>query len=88
MSQAERRVAGTEIIVGGRQYKVEGHEVSYQQIVDIWNELHKDEGQSIIGTPAIDYTDGPNGPDRLLRVGQDAKVQDGTSFRVDPSHVS
>ena len=88
MNQTVQRVAGTEIIVGGRQHKVEGHEVSYQQVVEIWNELHKDEGLFIKGTPGIDYTDGPRDSDGVLRVGQTIKVQDGTSFSVDPSHVS
>lgn len=35
MNDTVRRVAGTEIIIGGRQYKVEGVEVSYEQVVDI-----------------------------------------------------
>ena len=31
----------TEIIVSGREYKVPGHIVSYEEIVKIWNELHE-----------------------------------------------
>ena len=49
MNDTVRRVAGTEIIVGGRQYKVEGVEVSYERVVDIWNKLHADEGLTIVG---------------------------------------
>ena len=85
MNDTVRRVAGTEIIVGGRQYKVEGVEVSYEQVVGIWNKLHADEGLTIVGTPGIDYR---NGGDGILMPGETIKVQDGTSFSVDPSHVS
>ena len=85
MNDTVRRVAGTEIIVGGRQYKVEGVEVSYEQVVDIWNKLHADEGLTIVGTLGIDYR---NGGDGILMPGETIKVQDGTSFSVDPSHVS
>lgn len=85
MDNTVRRVAGTEIIVGGRQYKVEGEEVSYEQIIGIWNKLHAEEGQTIIGTPGIDYRNGDKG---ILMPGETTKVQDGMSFSVDPSHVS
>ena len=85
MNDTVRRVAGTEIIVGGRQYKVEGVEVSYEQVVDIWNKLHADEGLTIVGTPGIDYC---NGGDGILMPGETIKGQDGTSFSVDPSHVA
>jgi len=85
MDNTVRRVAGTEIIVGGRQYKVEGEKVSYQQVIDIWNQLHADEGLTIIGTPGIDYR---NGGESILMPGETIKVQDGMSFSVDPSHVS
>ena len=47
----------TQIYVSGREYKVPGHRVTYEQIVDIWNELHKPENKHIIGTPGIDYED-------------------------------
>ena len=38
-----------------------------------------------MGTPGIDYR---NGGDGILMPGETIKVQDGTSFSVDPSHVS
>ena len=41
----------TEIYVSGRVYKVPGNLVTYKQIVEIWNELHKAENKHIIGTP-------------------------------------
>ncbi len=44
----------TQIYVSGREYKVPGHLVTYEQIVKIWNELHEAEGKVIIGTPGID----------------------------------
>lgn len=78
----------TEIIVSGREYKVPGHLVTYEQIVKIWNELHEPEGKYIIGTPGIDYEDDLKGEDGVLLPGKDVEVKDGTSFTVDPEHVS
>ena len=78
----------TQIYVSGREYKVPGDLVSYEQIVKIWNELHAPEGKRIIGTPGIDYEDDLKGEDGVLLPGKDVQVKDGTSFRVDPEHVS
>ena len=80
--------AGTEIFVSGRQYKVPGDLVTYAQIVKIWNELHAPEGKHIIGTPGIDYENDLKGEDGVLFQGKDVQVKDGTSFTVDPEHVS
>jgi len=79
---------GTEIFVSGRQYKVPGDLVTYDQIVKIWNELHQPEGKHIIGTPGIDYEDDAKGENSVLLPGKDVRVKDGTSFTVDPEHVS
>ncbi len=35
----------TQIIVSGREYKVPGNVVSYEQVVKIWNELHQAENR-------------------------------------------
>lgn len=78
----------TEIYVSGREYKVPGDLVYYEQIVKIWNELHAPEGKHIIGTPGIDYEDDLKGEDGVLLPGKDVQVKDGTSFSVDPEHVS
>ena len=78
----------TQIYVSGREYKVPGDLVRYEQIVEIWNELHKAEGKHIIGTPGIDYEDDLKGEDSVLLPGKDVQVTDGTSFSVDPEHVS
>jgi len=78
----------TEIYVSGREYKVPGHVVTYDQIVKIWNELHKPEGKYITGTPGIDYENDFKGEDGVLLPGKDVEVKDGTSFSVDPEHVS
>ena len=78
----------TEIYVSGREYKVPGQLVTYEQIVKIWNELHKAEGKFIIGTPGIDYNDDLKGEDGVLLPGKEVRVKDGTSFSVDPEHVS
>ena len=47
----------TQIYVSGREYKVPGDLVTYDQVVKIWNELHEPEKKHIIGTPGIDYED-------------------------------
>ena len=78
----------TQIIVSAREYKVPGHIVSYEQIVKIWNELHESEGVHIVGTPGIDYEDDLKGKDGVLLPGKTVDVKDGTSFSVDPEHVS
>lgn len=78
----------TRIVVSGREYTISGRTVSYQQIVDIWNELHQAENKHILGTPGIDYVDGLGGADGILLPGESIDVEDGTSFSVDPEHVS
>lgn len=78
----------TEIYVSGRECKVPGDLVAYEQIVKIWNELHKTENKHIIGTPGIDYENDSKGGDGVLLPGKNVRVKDGTSFSVDPEHVS
>ena len=78
----------TQIVVSGRNYKVKGPTVTYKEIVTIWNKLHESEGIHIIGTPGIDYKDDQKGKDGVLLPGKTVDVTDGTSFTVDPEHVS
>ena len=78
----------TQIYVSGREYKVPGPLVTYEQIVKIWNKLHEAENKHIIGTPGIDYENDLKGEDGVLLPGKDVRVKDGTSFSVDPEHVS
>ena len=78
----------TEIYVSGRPYKVHGNLVTYEQIVKIWNELHEKENKHIIGTPGIDFEHDLKDEDGVLLPGKDVYVKDGTSFSVDPEHVS
>ena len=78
----------TQIYVSGREYKVPGDLVTYEEIVKIWNKLHEEENKHIIGTPGIDYEDDLKGEDGVLLPGKDVAVKDGTSFSVDPEHVS
>ena len=51
----------TQIVVSGREYKVPGKSVRYEEIVQIWNKLHEPEDKHIIGTPGIDYEKRPRG---------------------------
>ena len=78
----------TQIYVSGREYKVPGDLVKYEEIAEIWNKLHEPENKHIIGTPGIDYEDDSKGEDGVLLPGKDVRVKDGTSFSVDPEHVS
>ncbi len=78
----------TEIYVSGREYKVLGTLVTYEQVVKIWNELHESENKHIIGTPGIDYENNFKGGAGVLLPGKEVEVKDGTSFSVDPEHVS
>ena len=78
----------TEIYVSGRAYKIPGERATYDQIVEIWNELHALENKKISDTPGIDYEDDAKDEDGVLLPGRDVMVKDGTSFSVDPEHVS
>ena len=78
----------TEIYVSGRAFKVPGDHINYEDVVDIWNKLHANENLHIIGTPGIDYENDFKGNDGVLLPGQTVIVKDGTSFSVDPEHVS
>lgn len=78
----------TEIYLSGREYKVPGHVVYYDEIVKIWNKLHEPENKYIIGTPGIDYENDLKGKEGVLLPGKHVEVKDGTSFSVDPEHVS
>lgn len=77
-----------QIYVSGREYKVSKPLVTYGEIVTIWNKLHESENKHIIGTPGIDYENDLKGRDGVLLPGKDVEVTDGTSFSVDPEHVS
>ena len=78
----------TQIYVSGREYKVPGQVVTYEQVVKIWNKIHEAEGKYIIGTPGIDFKDNLKGEDGVLLPKKSVAVKDGTSFSVDPEHVS
>ena len=78
----------TEIYVSGRPYKVPSGYLSYDDVVKIWNELHEPEGKYIEGEPGIDYENDAKGEGGVLFKGQSVDVKDGTSFSVDPEHVS
>ena len=78
----------TQIVVSGRNYKVKGPTVTYKEIVTICHKLHESEGIHIISTPGIDYTADQQGKDGVLLPGKTVDVTDGTSFTVDPEHVS
>ena len=78
----------TQIYVSGREYKVPGNVVYYDQVVKIWNELHEAENKHIIGTPGIDYENDLKDEDGVLLPGKYVEVKDDTSFSVDPEHVS
>ena len=78
----------TLIYVSGRAYRVSGHVVNYDQIVEIWNKLHEAENKHIIGTPGIDYENALESREGVLLPRQSVRVKEGTSFSVDPEHVS
>ena len=78
----------TQIYVSGREYKVKGPVVTYKEIVEIWNKLHEAENKHIMGTPGIDYEGDLKGRSGVLLPGKEVEVTDGTSFSVDPEHVS
>lgn len=77
------------ICVSGRMCEAPCNKsVTYEQIVKIWNEQHAAENKHIIGTPGIDYENDSKGKDGILLPGKRVEIKDGTSFSVDPEHVS
>ena len=78
----------TRIIVSGREFMFPGDQLSYSDIVEIWNRLHEQEGKHILGTPGISYQGDALGHDGVLLPGESIGVKDGTRFKVDPEHVS
>jgi len=87
-TEIDATTGATEIYVSGRECKVPGSVVRYGQVVKIWNELHEAEGKHIIGTPGIDYENDAKGESGVLLPDKQVEVKDGTSFSVDPEHVS
>ena len=77
-----------QIYVSGREWKVPGPCVTYDEIINIWNEIHRSENKQIKGNPGIDYENDADGKDGVLFPGKTVAVKGGTSFSVDPEHVS
>ena len=42
----------TQIVVSGREYKVTGKSVAYEEIVRIWNKLHERRTNTLSARPA------------------------------------
>ena len=76
-----------EIFLNGLPYKVDTEELSYEQVVKIWNEVHRKEGEQIIGTPSVEYHQDAGGKDGILLPGKSVKVTDGTAFSVSPDQI-
>ena len=81
-----RVIVDTEIVVSGRRVKIPGDQISYDDVVEIWN--RENAPQEILGTPGIEYRNDALGQSGILKPGESIGVKDGTSFKVDPQHVS
>ena len=71
---------GFEIIVNGREYPVDGDEVSFDQVVDI---AYPDGGRGeLISYTILYYDGGGRETEGGLSEGDEVKVKDGTVFNV------
>ncbi|MCY4560116.1 MAG: hypothetical protein OXF79_27890 [Chloroflexi bacterium] len=81
----EERKAGFEIVIAGRPVKWPRNEIKYEEVVEEWDKLSPD--RTIIGNPPIHYSR-LNGEKGILLPGEEVKVEDGFSVKVDPAHLS
>ena len=81
----EERKAGYEIVIAGRAVKWPRNEIKYEEIKEEWDKLSPD--RTIVGDPAIHYSR-LNGEKDIILPGEEVKVEDGFSVRVDPAHLS
>ena len=77
-----------EIIISGREYKTPHEHMTYDDVVKAWDELYRTNDTYLVGKPGIDYRDDAKGEQGVLLPGGEVWVKDGTSFTVDPEHVS
>ncbi len=77
-----------EVYISGRPYKAAQDRMTYDDVVEAWNELYRTDETYLVGRPGIDYQDDAKGERGVLLPGGEVWVQDGTSFSVDPEHVS
>lgn len=78
---SQEPVKGTEIIVNGRQRKVQGDEITYDQVVDI---AFPDGGRGDFIEYTVVYTKGGGRKiEGTMTEEGKVKIQDGTEFRVE-----
>lgn len=77
-----------EVYISGRPYKAPHDRMTYDDVVEAWNELYRTDDTYLVGRPGIDYQDDAKGGRGVLLPGGEVWVHDGTSFSVDPEHVS
>lgn len=81
----EEGKAGFDIVIAGRQVKWPRNEIKYDEVKEEWDKLSPD--RTIIGNPPIHYSR-KNGEQGILLPGEEVKVEDGFSIKVDPAHLS
>ncbi|MDE2937706.1 MAG: hypothetical protein OXR67_02125 [Chloroflexota bacterium] len=77
-----------EVYISGRAYKAPGDHMTYEDVVKAWDELYRTDDTYLIGNPGIDYQDDAKGERGVMFPGDKVWIKDGTSFSVDPEHVS
>ena len=74
------------ILVDNRSCEVHTNTISFEQIVELWNDLHKKEQIHIEGNPGMDYQVGQDA--NIIFPGESVIVSEGMKFNVHPYHNS
>ena len=75
------------IYVNGEEWKLDDTSVSFEEVVEIWEDLHNPE-KRCHGNPGIDYHDNIDGECGLLFPYEKVKCKDGTRFNVEFWHAA
>ena len=73
-----------QIYVDNRECEFSYDYISFEQVVNLWNVLHKDENVQILGNPGIDYRVGNDA--NILFPGERVEVKEGMKFHVSLYH--
>ena len=74
------------INVDSNGYIPPNYHIMFEDIVKLWNDLHKAENRCIIGNPSISYENDARGKNGILLPLEGLTIKNGTSIQVDIWH--